>query len=163
MMVRVAGIVRESVVDGPGVRYVIFAQGCKHYCDGCHNPETHAMNGGKLVDVDEIVEEIICNNHIDGVTFSGGDPFFQVKEFKYIAEKLRSHKINIIAYSGYLYEKIIKNEHLFELLKCIDVLIDSPFLIAKKTYDKAFRGSSNQRIIDVNSSLFFERIIEINL
>ena len=107
--------------------------------------------------------EIIGNTHIDGVTFSGGDPFFQVEEFKYIAEKLRSYKINIIAYTGYLYEKIINNEHLLELLKHIDVLIDSPFLVDKRTYNEPFRGSSNQRVIDVNSSLFLERIIEIKL
>jgi anaerobic ribonucleoside-triphosphate reductase activating protein len=163
MMVRVAGIVRESVVDGPGIRFVIFAQGCKHNCEGCQNPETHDMMGGEMIEADELVEEIINNKHIDGVTFSGGDPFFQVEAFKYIAQRLKSRKINIIAYSGYKYEKIIDNEERFELLKNIDVLIDGAFLIDKRTYNKPFRGSSNQRVIDVNTSLFLDRIIELNI
>ena len=98
MELRVAGIVKESVVDGPGFRYVIFSQGCEHCCKGCHNPDTHAMDGGYVVDTDFIIEDIRQSRYIDGVTFSGGEPFLQAEAFIDIAEKLGEDNINIICY-----------------------------------------------------------------
>lgn len=89
MKIRIAGISKESLVDGPGIRYVIFAQGCLHNCIGCHNPSTHPLDGGYLVDINEIYNDIISNKFIDGVTFSGGEPFLQVNEFTEIAKKLK--------------------------------------------------------------------------
>lgn len=153
MEIRVAGIVKESVVDGPGIRYVIFAQGCKHGCKGCHNPETHDFNGGKLLNADLIVEDIVRNKNIDGVTFSGGDPFFQPEEFCYISKKLKEKGINVIAYTGFTFEDIFRDSRRSKLLKNIDTLIDGSFLLEKKTYKLPFRGSSNQRIINVKQSL----------
>ena len=106
MELRVAGIVKESVVDGPGFRYVIFAQGCEHRCKGCHNPDTHAMDGGYVVDTDSIIEDIKQSRYIDGVTLSGGEPFLQAKAFIDIAEKLGEFNMNIICYTGFTMKSI---------------------------------------------------------
>lgn len=153
MNVKISGIVKESIVDGPGVRYVVFAQGCKHNCIGCHNPQTHDFNAGYTMNVDDIVENILKSKHIDGVTFSGGDPFFQAKEFEYIAGKLKKENIHIVAYTGFVYEQLINNNNTRGLLEKVDILIDGPFLKEKKTYKMAFRGSENQRVIDIKRSL----------
>jgi anaerobic ribonucleoside-triphosphate reductase activating protein len=163
MKVRVAGIVKESVVDGPGVRYAIFAQGCKHGCKSCHNPNTHNLSGGELIDADELVSDILNNKHVDGVTFSGGDPFFQPEEFAYIGFKLKQNGINILSYTGFKYEDIVADEKKFKLLQKVDTLIDGPFIIDKKTLKLPFRGSSNQRIIDIKSSLINGKPIEVKL
>jgi anaerobic ribonucleoside-triphosphate reductase activating protein len=163
MKVRVAGVVKESVVDGPGIRYAIFAQGCKHGCNNCHNPDTHNLNGGELMDADELISDILNNNHIDGVTFSGGDPFFQTEEFAYIGYKLKENGINILSYTGFKYEDIINDEKKFKLLQKLDILIDGRFVNDKKTLNLPFRGSSNQRIIDIKSSLITGKPIEIKL
>ena len=135
MELRVAGIVKESVVDGPGFRYVIFAQGCEHCCKGCHNPDTHAMDGGYVVDTDSIIEDIKQSRYIDGVTFSGGEPFLQAEAFIGIAEKLGELNMNIICYSGFTYEELIerKDKSWIKLLGLIDTLIDGPYIENSKT------------------------------
>jgi anaerobic ribonucleoside-triphosphate reductase activating protein len=153
MNVKVSGIVKESIVDGPGVRYVIFAQGCMHDCEGCHNPQTHDINGGYTMNADEIVHNIISCKYIDGVTFSGGDPFFQAKEFEYIAERLKEKNMHIVAYTGFTYEQLINNKDMKDLLEKVDILIDGPFLKDRKTLKLPFRGSENQRMIEVKKSL----------
>lgn len=163
MKVRIAGIVRESVVDGPGIRYSIFAQGCLHKCKNCHNPETHDLDGGKLIDADTLIKEILENKHINGVTFSGGDPFYQPYEFAYIGSKLKENNVNIISYTGFKYEDIIEDNKKFELLKKIDWLIDGPFVCDKKNLKLPFRGSSNQRIIDIKASFIEGKAIEVTL
>lgn len=160
-MIRVAGTIKDSVVDGPGVRYVVFAQGCKHKCVGCHNPETQDLEGGELIEIEDLVKDIINNKQIDGVTFSGGDPFFQPKEFKILGKRLRENKINVLAYTGFIYDDIIKDKQGIELLENIDTLMDGPFIMSKKTYKMPFRGSSNQRFIDVKLSLKEGRTIEV--
>jgi anaerobic ribonucleoside-triphosphate reductase activating protein len=162
MKIRIAGITKESVVDGPGVRYVIFSQGCKHNCYECHNPETHDFNGGYEIDADDIINDILNNKHIDGVTFSGGDPFYQIEGFVYIAKKLKENSIHIISYTGFTYEKIVINDNLSLLLSNIDVLIDGSFILEQKTLSLPFRGSKNQRIIDVQKSIIQGRIVKIN-
>ena len=153
MKIRIAGISPESVVDGPGIRYVVFAQGCKHGCKGCHNPETHSFKGGYEVDADEIIKDIKSLKYFDGVTFSGGDPFFQAEGFSYISEKLQKDGIHVMAYTGFIYENILKDVKMTKLLKSIDVLVDGPFIIDKKVFNLPFRGSSNQRVIDIKSSI----------
>ena len=163
MKVRVAGIVKESVVDGPGIRFAVFAQGCKHACKSCHNPETHALDGGELIDADTLVNNILESKHISGVTFSGGDPFLQPEEFSYISEKLKAENINIISYTGYQYEEIVKDKKMSKLLNNIDVLIDGRFNIEKKSLKLPFRGSSNQRIINIKASLEAGIAIETKL
>lgn len=154
-MIRVAGIVNESIVDGPGIRLVVFVQGCQHNCKGCHNPETHSYEGGTLVTQEEIMERIKENPLLDGVTFSGGEPFDQAKELAELGEKIKELGLHLITYTGYLYEKILirENEDWSRLLRTTDVLVDGPFKIKERTFEKRFRGSLNQRIIDVKRNI----------
>ena len=155
--IKVAGIIKESVVDGPGIRLVVFAQGCKHNCPGCHNPETHPFNGGIDIKICEIIEEIKGIPLLCGVTFSGGEPFEQAEGFTRLGEEIKKLGLNVLTYSGYTYEKIlshsIKNRAWKNLLQVTDILIDGPFDISKKDISLKFRGSSNQRIVDVQKSL----------
>ena len=154
---RIAGIIRESIVDGPGIRYVVFAQGCRHNCEGCHNPETHSFEGGTLTEPDTLLQEIRRNPLLDGITLSGGEPFEQADGLGALAEEVAKLGLNVITYSGYTFEYI--QEHMQEhegwerLLKATDILIDGRFELKKKSLLLKFRGSSNQRIIDVGKSL----------
>lgn len=153
-MIRVAGIVKESIVDGPGIRFVVFVQGCRHNCKGCHNHETHSYEGGTLITQEEILEQIKENPLLDGVTFSGGEPFDQAKELAELGEKIKDMGLHLITYTGYIYEKIVisENENWLRLFHITDVLVDGPFKITERTLEKRFRGSLNQRIIDVKKN-----------
>lgn len=155
MKIRLAGICYESLVNGEGIRRVFFSQGCSHNCEGCFNPDTHSFNSGEEKDIDELVKDVINNPMLDGVTFSGGDPFQQASKFKVFAKKLKKHNINIWSYTGYTMEEILKenDKDKIELLNYIDVLVDGKFDINKKEDRLKFRGSSNQRIISVKESL----------
>lgn len=166
---KVSGIIKESVVDGPGLRYAIFTQGCFHKCEGCQNPQTHDPQGGYLVDTDNLYEEIISNTIISGVTFTGGEPFLQSDELANLALKIQGagfHDMDIIVYTGYTYEEIqniIKAGTMsyFRLMNAIDYLIDGRFEKDKASLDCPFRGSTNQRIIDVKKSRQLDKIITI--
>lgn len=171
-MLRVAGIVRESIVDGDGIRYVLFLQGCKHGCKGCHNPETWNFDGGNEREQSDILEEILENPLIDGVTFSGGDPLFQASELINIVKELHDKDINMWLYTGFVFEDFIlfknnccKNElvtrDMIELLQYIDVVVDGPFEIDNKSFDCKFRGSKNQRLINCKESLRQNEVILI--
>ncbi len=155
-MLRVAGFVKESTVDGPGFRYVIFTQGCPHHCKGCHNPGTHDFNGGTLVNINEIAMDINKNPLLKGVTLSGGDPFIQAKVLSNLLKKI-DKRLSVITYTGFEYEYLIKNASdkngYLDLLEMTDVLIDSKFEESLKTDELPYRGSSNQRAIDVKKSL----------
>lgn len=163
---RIAGIVKESVVDGPGIRFVIFSQGCKHNCKGCHNPETHDVNSGKLVDTEEILDEIKKDPLLLGVTFSGGEPFLQAKPFADLAKQIHKLGLDIITYTGYKFETLIskmnKENDYEELLNNTDILVDGKFILEEKSLMLKFRGSKNQRVIDVKESLKAKKVIEIN-
>lgn len=161
MELRVAGIVKESIVDGPGFRYVIFAQGCTHGCKGCHNPDTHALDGGYTVNTDSLVVDIKQNKYIDGVTFSGGEPFLQADAFIHIAERLKESGMNIVCYTGFTFEQLISSgeESRIRLLGLIDMLIDGPYVEELKDLSLTYRGSKNQRIIDVKASLKENRVV----
>ena len=147
----------DSVVDGTGIRAVVWTQGCSHNCPGCHNPGTHDFKGGFEVDVDEVNEAISELEFQDGVTFSGGDPFFQPEACAKIAEHIQSLGMNVWCYTGFLFEDLLKASNkkkaIMDFLSNIDILVDGPFVIAKRSYSAKFRGSSNQRIIDVKKSL----------
>ncbi len=147
---KIAGIVEESVVDGPGLRLAVFFQGCVHNCKGCHNPETHDLNGGKEMTLDQIVE-YMDNPLLSGITLTGGDPFCQPKEAYFVAKEAHKHNLNVFTYTGYTIEQLIEknDEDMMALLKESDTLIDGPFILAKRTLDIPFVGSSNQRIIDI--------------
>ena len=157
MKIRMAGVVSESIVDGPGIRFTLFVQGCPHKCEGCHNPQTHDFSGGKDDDTDAILERILENPLLDGVTFSGGEPFCQAKPLADLARKIKSAGLDVISYSGYTIEYLIKHSNsengYMELLNEIDYLIDGPFILSLKSYEARFRGSTNQRIIDVKKTL----------
>jgi len=154
---RIAGIEPESFVDGPGIRMTIFTQGCNHHCPGCQNPQTHDFNGGHFIDIDEIVSMIDENPLLDGVTFSGGDPMDQAEALIPLARIIKERGLNLVIFTGYTYERLMElsagRPGFFELLSFADILIDGPFIMAKKSLEIKFRGSSNQRIIDVPKSL----------
>lgn len=147
--IRIAGIVRESIVDGPGLRYVVFVQGCPHHCEGCHNPETWSKCGGKTTTVSNIIEDIEATEGITGVTISGGEPFDQADACADIAKWCDEHGLNVWVYTGYTIEEIreIGEYDKIRLLANADCLVDGKFDINKKTYDIPFVGSSNQRVI----------------
>ena len=159
--VRIAGVVRESIVDGPGIRFVVFAQGCPHHCDGCHNPSTHDFNGGNLVAVDAIINEMKKNPLLDGITLSGGEPFEQPEAFGELAERARELGYHVMAYTGYTYEKLLakKDEQRLRLLENTDLLVDGKFEMEKKSLLLKFKGSKNQRIIDVKESLLLKNTV----
>ena len=153
---KIAGIVKESTVDGPGFRYVVFTQGCPHKCEGCHNPETHDFNGGKIAKIDDIVEDIKKNPLLKGVTISGGDPFMQAGQVCKLLDKL-DKKLTVMVYTGFTFEYLLNNSNdknnYLELLKRTDVLIDGKFIKSLMNENLMYRGSSNQRAIDVKKSL----------
>jgi len=164
MKIRLAAYLQpDSIVDGEGIRTVIWTQGCPHNCLGCHNPETHDINGGALVEIEEVYQIIDSLEGQDGITFSGGDPFMQAKECSEIAKYSRKKGYNIWAYSGYTFEQLIilseKKPEILEFLKEIDVLIDGKFELRNKSYKCLFRGSSNQRIINVKESLKNKKVV----
>lgn len=161
-VIRLSGVVKESIVDGPGIRYVIFTQGCPHKCEGCHNPQTHDFDGGYDGDTEQLLSEIKENPLISGVTFSGGEPFCQPEPLTQIAREVHKMKKNIVCYSGYTFEELIKvsntKPEILDLLKEVDILIDGKFILEQKSLMLKFRGSKNQRIIDVKKSLEDETI-----
>ena len=163
MEIRIAGITRESIVDGPGIRLVVFTQGCPHNCPGCHNPETHDPAGGKLMDITEIINLIEQAKLIRGITFSGGEPFLQAGKLATIAQMAHQHNLNVVTYTGFLFEKIlhfaITDTDILALLQQTDILIDGPFKKEERDLRLAFRGSLNQRIIDVPKSLTIGKVV----
>ena len=163
MELRVFGTANDSIVDGPGLRYALFVQGCVHNCKGCHNPQSHPQDGGYVRDTDEIFEEIKKNPLLDGVTFSGGEPFLQAKALTALAKKIKEAGLNLYVYTGFTFEELLDgaNDENFwgELLKYTDFLVDGKFEEDKKHYTLLFKGSENQIIIDVQSSLSGELYI----
>ncbi len=153
-MLELSGIVSDSIVDGPGIRTAIFSQGCPHHCPGCHNPETWEFGCGTLIPAEAVVEIVQSNPLCRGVTFSGGEPFAQAAEFAELAALLKEKGYEVASYSGYTFEELLNGtEDQKLLLGTIDVLIDGRFVQAKKSLEVPFRGSTNQRILDVRKSL----------
>ena len=149
-----SGIVGDSIVDGPGIRTTIFCQGCPHHCPGCHNPETWDFGCGTDVPVEAIVDMVKSNPLCRGVTFSGGEPFAQAAGFARLARLLKEKGYEVASYSGYTFEELLEgSEDQKALLQSIDILIDGPFLLAERSLEVPFRGSRNQRILDVKQSL----------
>lgn len=153
LQIRLAGeMTTDSIVDGEGIRSVIWTQGCVHKCKGCHNPETHSFEEGFLKDVSVLCKEIKALEFQDGITLSGGDPLCQIEACAEIAKFCQSIGLNVWCYTGYTIESLLKriekDSKLKELLENIDVLVDSPFILELKSFDVPFRGSSNQRLID---------------
>lgn len=169
-MIRVAGRELESVIDGEGLRYVLFMQGCSHNCLGCQNPDTHAFDGGELMDEQEILDEVDKDPILDGVTLSGGDPFFQADKLIPMCEHWRKRGLDLWAYTGFKFEEFLNfinkescskkvTDDMIKLLEYLDVVVDGPFVLSKKTMEKAYVGSSNQRLVDVKKSLANNKVI----
>nr|WP_317412339.1 anaerobic ribonucleoside-triphosphate reductase activating protein [uncultured Solibaculum sp.] len=156
-IVRAAGVAQDSIVDGPGLRLCLFVQGCPHHCPGCHNPETHDPKAGYDLPVKDILQKIRENPLLDGVTLSGGEPLCQPRPLAYLAEEARKMEKNVWLYSGFTWDQILKmreeDPDVRRLLGQVDVLVDGPFLQSQRSLELRFRGSSNQRLIDVPKSL----------
>ena len=175
--IRVSGFVNESIVDGPGIRMVIFAQGCERRCPGCHNPETHDPGGGRLVSAGEIMAVAKKNPLLRGLTFSGGEPFLQAAAFSRLARMAHDAGLDVMTYTGYTIEEILEHgkigdsvavacdigardsgapsdaDGFLDLLYQTDILVDGPFIQELRTLDAPYKGSSNQRVIDVAATL----------
>lgn len=147
----------DSIVDGEGIRTVIWTQGCSHNCLGCHNPETHSFADGFMKDIEEIKQELLKDSDQDGITLSGGDPMFQVEACLALATYAKSIKLNVWCYTGFTFEQLLvmceTNPNILKLLKKIDVLVDGKFQIEQKSLNLKFRGSRNQRILNLKASL----------
>lgn len=160
----VSGINFESIADGEGVRVVVFISGCLHNCKGCHNPASHSFTAGQPFTSDlqdKIVAYIKNTPFISGLTLSGGDPMYSAEELIPFVQKLRSEVdgVTVWIYSGFLYEEIKQNEEMAELLKQCDVLVDGEFVLEQRDITLAYKGSQNQRIIDVQKSITDNKII----
>ncbi len=156
----IAAIINDSVVDGPGLRVTIFSQGCPHSCPGCHNPQSHSFDPNITICVEDVYKSIKSNFLCKGVTFSGGEPFCQAKAFYQLAKLLREDGYEIACYSGYRYEEIVVADSMQQaLLAQIDVLIDGRYVESERNLDLLYKGSANQRIIDVQNSLTTGEIV----
>ena len=155
MRFRLSGIVNDSIVDGPGLRLAVFMQGCPYGCPGCHNPQTHDPQGGREADTEEVRAMLKKNPLLDGLTLSGGEPLLQPDAAREMAEMAKEQGLNVWCYTGDTVEHILKSQDpaIMSALEQIDVLVDGPFILEKKTRDMSFRGSKNQRLIDVQKSL----------
>lgn len=166
MQIRLAAPIQiDSVVDGEGIRAVIWTQGCPHNCLGCHNPGTHDFKGGYLEDIETLKKEIDSLEGQDGITFSGGDPLMQIDACLELAKHSKKRGLNVWCYTGFTFEQLLimskTNNALVELLNNIDVLVDGKFDLAKKSFEAPFRGSTNQRVLDCKESIKQQMPIEI--
>ena len=165
--IKIASVIDDSIVDGPGIRMTVFFQGCKHYCKECFNQETRDFNGGHFCDVDDIYKVAMNNPLLDGITLSGGDPLYQLEGAYELVKKFENSGLNIMVYTGFTFEEILEmkknNELLQAFLEKIDILVDGRFDIEKKDISLKFRGSSNQRIIDVKKTLSSNSIVLYDL
>jgi len=160
---QVADIIQDSIVDGTGLRMTIFCQGCVRRCEGCHNPTALEFDGGYTFSVQQLADMALANPLLDGLTFSGGEPFCQAKEFVALAKIVKQKGLNIWCYTGYTLEELLdiahKDRDVKELLDNIDVLVDGPFVLAQRDLSLKYRGSSNQRLINLPLSLRENRVV----
>lgn len=164
MKVRLASFIHDSIVDGEGIRSVVFTQGCPHNCPGCHNQKSIPFDGGELISVDVILDEILKKN-LGKVTFSGGEPFVQAEQLYEIAKVLKAKGYNLWSYTGFNFEALLRHRdpYVMKFLSQLDILVDGRFYMAKKNLEILYRGSSNQRIIDVPASLLAGKCIKSSL
>ena len=187
---KIAGVIDESIVDGPGIRYVVFVQGCPHHCEGCHNPQTHDFSGGQTADIPGILgisavcppeKSCVCGQTADipgilgeidrdpmisGVTFSGGEPFCQARQLCALADEIKRRKKDLLIYSGYTYEQLTEmaegDQAVAHLLNTADRLIDGPFLMEQRDLELPFRGSRNQRYIELARSRAAGEVVPVD-
>ena len=155
----ILNIIHDTTVDGPGFRTAIYGAGCQHQCPGCHNPESWNISMGSRYNIEKLLE-IIKQDEFSNVTFSGGDPLSQIDGFTGLAQLIKKEtNKNIWCYTGFLYEQVVNSNKLSQILPYIDVLVDGRYIAALRDEDLQFRGSSNQRIIDVKESLIESKTI----
>lgn len=156
-IIDVAGLDEDAIADGPGLRFVLFVQGCPRSCPGCHNPQTHAFGTGTPMTVDDLTDRILSNPLTTGVTFSGGEPLCQAEPLALLAERLRAARpaLDIAVYTGYTFEELLSESDpaRLRLLRAADILVDGPFVASLADRLLLFRGSSNQRILSLPLSL----------
>lgn len=154
MEIRIAGTINDSVVDGDGYRFTVFTQGCPHHCPGCHNPKTWPEDGGYWADTEEILRTVRANPLLEGVTFSGGEPFRQPVPLTHLAREARVLGLDVWCYTGYTLEALsaMRDPDVDALLGELDVLVDGPFVLAERDLTLRFRGSRNQRVIDMKAT-----------
>ncbi|MDD3335338.1 MAG: anaerobic ribonucleoside-triphosphate reductase activating protein [Eubacteriales bacterium] len=161
--IRLYGLVSDSIVDGPGFRLSVFTQGCPHHCEGCHNPESHDPEKGTMWKLEDIEAKLSGNPLLDGITISGGEPFAQPAACAELARYAHQKGLNVWTYSGYLYENLLalaqKDEAIAALLNETDVLVDGPFVLAQRSLDLLYKGSKNQRLIDVKQTKVSNQIV----
>lgn len=159
--IRIAGSVNDSVVDGPGLRFTIFTQGCPYGCVGCHNPETWSAEGGEVVEVQSLIDKWRKNPMLDGITLSGGEPLFQKEKLLPLINAALADGLNIVMYTGSTIEKLRRNndEITNEILSKIHYLVDGPFVLKEINLNLLYRGSNNQRIIDMKKSSLHELVL----
>lgn len=154
--IRLAGVVTQSITDGPGLRFTVFTQGCPHKCKGCHNPETWDFEGGKDYNIDDLLSDFDSNPLLKGATLSGGEPLVRVGELLPFAKAIKERGKDIVCFTGFLFEDILEKSKtdadLAEILKYIDILVDGPFVLELRDISDRFKGSSNQRVIDIPKS-----------
>ncbi len=157
-------MVQDSIVDGVGLRFTVFTQGCPHHCEGCHNPETHDPTGGSEIAAEEIIRQMLSNPLTDGVTLSGGEPFYQAGDCAEIAQAAKNAGLNVWTYTGFTFEALIRSAdpNILRLLSLTDVLVDGPFVLPQRSLNIKWRGSTNQRLLDVRRSLAEKKAIELN-
>ena len=155
MEIRLAGLEPESIVDGPGYRFTVFVQGCPHNCPGCHNPQTHDFSGGPLADTDDVIAHLGKNPLVRGLTLSGGEPMMQPEPLYLIAKAAKEKGMSVWCYTGFTLDALLKENDpaRMALLHGIDVLVDGRFVQEQKSLSLLYRGSSNQRLIDVPKTL----------
>ena len=158
---KVSGIEPESIVDGPGIRFAVFVQGCPHNCPGCHNPQTHPFEGGMEMSVEEIFEKFQKNPILKGITLSGGEPFCQAGALYSLAKLVHKACKDVVLYTGYVYEELAgsPDPDVQALLHEADLLIDGPFIESEKNLELSFRGSENQRVIDMKKTRSAGRVV----
>lgn len=151
-LLRISGLIDDSIVDGPGLRLAVFVQGCPHACPGCHNPETHALEAGRMIGIEEILDKYKDNPLLDGVTFSGGEPFLQALPLARLAKMIHGFGGTIITYTGYVFEDLARGINIPSfaalLLEETDLLVDGPYIESLRSLDLEYRGSANQRLLD---------------
>lgn len=161
MKFRIHGTAQDSIVDGPGIRFAVFVQGCPHHCEGCHNPASHDFAGGRETTTEEVIAQMTANPLLDGLTLSGGEPMCAPKACCEIARAAKAARLNVWCYTGYTWEMLLKeaDPERLALLEALDVLVDGPFVLAERSLELNFCGSRNQRLIDVPRSLAAGEIV----
>lgn len=163
MKIRIANVIEESFVDGEGIRFTIFVQGCPHHCKGCHNPGTHDFNGGRIVDTEELILKFSRAKLINGITLTGGEPVCQISAVTELAKAAKETDLNVWCYTGYTYEELLNYNENKNFLNYVDVLVDGPFIESQRDLTMPFCGSKNQRLIDIPKTLKQEKIVTWSL